>query len=193
MHRLTRHVGTASSVVALMALASACGSADPASGPTPSPSHSAPTSLEPTHSSSTTSETPEAANARSAGGAVVSFWAKLDVLASDPSQSLADLATVARDQALTQWQRNLTQMRGADLRQVGDAVVNAPLVTFDQTAGSYQVKACVDVSKVNVVDKEGKSVVTPTRLPKAEYTYGVVKGSDAHFYVASDTLQGSPC
>lgn len=123
---------------------------------------------------------------------LVQFWAELDKLATDPSKPLSDLTSVARGQALTQWQRNLTQMRGQGYKQVGSVVVAKPAVTKETATDTYQVKACIDVSKVNVVDQDGKSVVAPNRAPRTLYTYEVQRDGDK-FFVTKDPLQGDPC
>lgn len=188
MPRLTR-TAAALAAAAVLALTAACGPDDP-----PTTSSTTPPSTTTTSTPSTTTKTETAAekNARMAGEAVVALWAKLDELAADPNKSLSGLASVASDQALTQWQRNLTLMRGKGQKQVGSAVVEAPTATFDGKTNVYTVKACVDVSKVNVVDKDGKSVVTANRRPRVKYTYQVTESRNA-FYVTQDLLQGVPC
>lgn len=84
-------------------------------------------------------------------------------------------------------------MRGSEFKQVGSAVLGQPQVAPDESPDAFNVKVCVDVSKVNVVDKDGKSVVSPNRLSKAAYNYSVQKGNDGRFYVATDTMKGEPC
>lgn len=136
----------------------------------------------------TKSDSPEA----KAEAAVVAFWTELDRLASDPSKPLSDLSSVARDQALAQWQRNLTEMRGQGYTQVGAVVVSNSAVTGDATSGRYSVTACIDVSKVNVVDQSGKSVVAANRAPRTKYSYDVQRDGEK-FFVIKDPLKGDAC
>ncbi|KGN41905.1 hypothetical protein N801_04265 [Knoellia aerolata DSM 18566] len=63
---------------------------------------------------------------------------------------------------------------------------------LDPKTKLYQVSACVDVSKVNVVDKAGKSVVSAERQPRTRYTYKVQQ-DDGQFFVVEDLLKGEPC
>ena len=192
--RLTWVSGIATAALATLSL-TACSPDSPAAAPSVT-SASPTSSASPSSTASTPPPTSSSSNSGAAGAAaaaVTNFWAKLDALASNPTEPLSDLAAVARDQALTQWQRNLTEMRGAEVKQVGSAVVGQPTVTPSDVKDAFDVKACVDVSKVNVVDKDGKSVVSPNRLPKAAYTYRVELGNDGRFYVATDTMKGEPC
>ncbi len=194
MRRTSRLAGLTASALLGTTLA-ACGQGDSPSRPSSATttSSSTSTSSSTTSASSSTTSTSNSGASGAAAAAVTNFWAKLDALASNPTEPLSDLASVARDQALTQWQRNLTEMRGSEIRQVGSAIVGQPAVTPSELKDAFNVKACVDVSKVNVVDKDGKSVVSPNRLPKAAYTYRVELGNDGHFYVATDTMQAEPC
>lgn len=143
-------------------------------------------------STSTPSPSAPATPEAEAQKAVVAYWAALDVLASDPNASLSDLNVVARGQALRQWQRNLTELRGQAVKQVGNSVVREPKAVFDAASSLYAVTACVDVSGVNVIDKAGKSVVLATREPRVRYTYKVQRDASQYF-VVEDLLQGKPC
>lgn len=162
-------------------------------GGTPQASSSQPSSVTSSASSTPTPSTSAAATAEEeAQQAIVAYWAALDALASDPDKSLSDLNVVARDQALAQWQRNLTDLRGAGRTRVGNVVVRDSQATFDQASSLYTVTACIDVSAVNVIDKDGKSVVLATREPRVRYSYKVQRDADQYF-VVEDLLQGKPC
>jgi hypothetical protein len=179
----------AAGTVAVACLLGGCTPNGGASSPSTTPSSAQPSSSSTTP---TVSVTPTPTAEEQAADAVVRFWLQLDRLASDPQLPLSDLTSVARDQALAQWQRNLTQMRGEGLKQVGAVTVGNPAVTYSESTQTYQVSACVDVSKVNVVDQDGKSVVAPNRAPKTKYTYDVSRSDDKYF-VIKDPLQGEPC
>lgn len=161
--------------------------------PTSSTSPTASTSASSTSSHSpSSSETVEQRDARLAGESIVAFWAKQDALAANPQASLTELSVVARGQALTQWQRNLTAMRGKGTKTVGRVTVETSPGVLDAKTKLYNVTACVDVSKVNVVDKDGKSVVSADRPPRTRYTYKVEQ-DDGRFFVVEDLLKGEPC
>ena len=136
--------------------------------------------------------TPTPSAEEQAADAVVRFWAELDRVSADPNIPLSELTSVAGDQALRQWQVVMTQERGQGHRSVGATQVISPTATHDAATGTYRVVACVDVSKVNVVDQDGKSVVSPNRPPRTKYTYEVsrVEGS---YFVVKDSLEGEPC
>ena len=121
----------------------------------------------------------------------MSLWSELDGLASDPKQSLSSLVEVAHGQALAQWQRNISDQRARQWQQVGVATVISPTSSYSGNK-IYKVAACIDVSKVNVVDASGKSVLSAARPDRTKYTYEVTKGAGG-FFVTKDTMKGSPC
>jgi len=158
-----------------------------------SPPATTPSSVQSSSSTTpTVSITPTPSAEEQAADAVVRFWAELDRVSADPNIPLSELTSVAGDQALRQWQVVMTQERGQGHRSVGATQVISPTATHDAATGTYRVVACVDVSKVNVVDQDGKSVVSPNRPPRTKYTYEVsrVEGS---YFVVKDSLEGEPC
>jgi hypothetical protein len=184
---------TKSLIAATLALAaitatSACAANDPK--PSPSATTSA-TSTATTPTPSSTSLSPAEKDANDAAQTITRFWAVLDELASDPKRSLDSLAAVSRDQAIAQWRSNLTTYRRNGWKQVGDStVLSAEAKAVD--GQSFAVKACIDVSKANVVDRAGKSVVAAGRQDRMEYSYKVQK-APAGFFVTEDRLKGHPC
>jgi hypothetical protein len=184
---------TKSLIAATLALAaitatSACAANDPK--PSPSATTSA-TSTATTPTPSSTSLSPAEKDANDAAQTITRFWAVLDELASDPKKSLDSLAAVSRDQAIAQWRSNLTTYRRNGWKQVGDStVLSAEAKAVD--GQSFAVKACIDVSKANVVDRAGKSVVAAGRQDRMEYSYKVQK-APAGFFVTEDRLKGHPC
>ena len=184
----TRSLIVASLALAAITATSACAANDPK--PSPSATTSAPsTATTPTPSS--TSLSPAEKDAKDAAQTITRFWAVLDELASDPKRSLDSLAAVSRDQAIAQWRSNLTTYRRNGWKQVGDSTV---LSAEAKAVGgqSFAVKACIDVSKANVVDRAGKSVVAAGRQDRMEYSYRVQK-APAGFFVTEDRLKGHPC
>lgn len=186
MHRLNRTVAGLAAA-AVLALTAACGPEDPAT-PTPSSSPSPSTSSSTPTQSPTKTETAEERDARMAEETIGSYWAMLDQLASDPKKSLSDLTTVARDDALEQWQQILTLRRGQEFTQVGSTTVDSPMAEGNGKGG-WDAVACIDVSKVNLIDKAGKSVVKANRPSRVKYEFALVKDEGA-FYVIRDKAVG---
>ena len=183
------HLIAATLAVAAITATSACTANDPK--PTPSTTTSV-TSTPTTPTPSSTSLTPAEQDAKDAAQTITRFWGVLDALASDQKKSLDELATVSRDQAIAQWRSNLTSYRRSGWKQLGDSTV---LSADAQAAGGkndFTVKACIDVSKANVVDAAGKSVIAAGRQDRTKYTYKVQKAPEG-FFVTEDKLRGQPC
>ena len=162
----------------------------PSPGPT-SPAPSAGTTATSATPTPTQTLTPEQQDLRSAEEAITQYWRVIDEAASDPTQSLNVLATVARSQALAQWQTTLAEYRTKQWKQVGrSSVDDAVAVTEDGKA--FTVRACLGVSSLDVVDAAGKSIVVANRPAQQQYTYTVEKAPEG-FFVIEDTLKGQPC
>ena len=148
----------------------------------PATTTAAPTSTTPpTTTSSTTAADPQLAGAEAT---VAKFWALVDALGADPQRSLDELTTVARDQSLETWRELLTQRRRQGHRQIGNtSIVSSEAVS---SGGKLTVDTCIDVSKTNLVDKDGKSVVAANRAPRVRYAFEVERGTDGEFYVMKD-------
>lgn len=158
-------------------------SSSPRSSPEASTTSSTPTPSKPL--------TPDQQDLRSAEEAVSKYWRVLDGAASNPNQSLNTLATVARSQALAQWQTTLTTDRAQGLTQVGLSTVK-DVEASKRDDKTFTVSACLDVSAVDVVDVSGKSVVQSNRPAMQNYTYMVQKAPEG-FFVVQDLLKGQPC
>lgn len=118
---------------------------------------------------------------------VVQYWAMLDNLASDPSTSLSDLATVARGSALTQWQQILTKRRGQQYTQTGRVSVEDARVKANGP-GRWDVSACIDASGANVVDKNGKSVRGTGPL-RVRSMFVVERDRETYFVTEEDVVE----
>ena len=162
----------------------------PSPGPT-SPAPPAGTTATSATPTPTKTLTPEQQDLRSAEEAITEYWRVLDEAASDPTQSLNVLATVARSQALAQWQTTLANDRAQGLTQKGISTVrDAEAATKD--GKTFTVSACLDVSAVDVVDATGKSVVRSDRPATQSYAYKVQKAPEG-FFVIEDLLKGQSC
>ena len=186
----TRALGAAASLAAVMVLISACSDPEP-QPPVTSSSTTTTTSTSTTTTSTPPPLTPAEKDLKSAEETIGRYWQVLDQLAADPKKSLNLVATVARGQAAMQSRSTLGtyQAKGWTLR--GQTVVTSPAATT-KDGKTFAVSACVDVSKVNIVDKAGKSVVRSGRPDQQRYSYTVVKAPQG-FFVTVDTLKGKPC
>lgn len=124
-------------------------------------------------------------NLQSAKAAVRDFWGVVDRLSAHPKAKLDELATVSRSPSIGVWRQIITKQRIDGQVQTGRSkVVTA---TAEKSAPRrFHITACIDVSKVNLVDKNGKSVVSANRLPRVKYQYVITKGTNGRFYVTND-------
>lgn len=177
---------------------------DPEATPTPTSSSSSPTP-------STTSPTPQSDSdiaSEAASALVTKYYATVDRLGQQPSQSLDALSAVATGVQLTAQQTALKSQRKADQKQVGDtkiAKLDVQSVNLDNTdpdAGkvpTVQIDVCWDVSGVDVVDATGKSIVSSsrpdtgwTRLTVANYHYAANPTKGWRVATGQD-LKKDPC
>jgi hypothetical protein len=182
--------GMAGLAVSCLVLVAACGG-----------STSPPAVSTPARSSSTTSATsaptqtlsPAEQDLASAKDAVSRFVSVTDALGSDPYLNLGKLSTVATPsgKAIAHQRFILTSERIHQEKQVGKTSIVSSQAKAT-SGSSFDVTACIDVSKTNVVDKSGKSVVAADRLPRVQYTYKVTKISSG-FFVDDDTVGGQAC
>lgn len=189
-----RVTATALAILTAGALTAGC-TRDPDPAPIASTSTTAPAPGTPSPaptvdrvSSPTPAPTPLTAaeqNKKNAGNAVVRFVALTDKLSSDPRQSLNKLATVSRGQVIDPWTQILFQQRIKQETQKGTSTVAITKVTYKGN-NLYAVNACIDVSKVDVVDKHGKSVVNPDGPRRVSYDDVVQLASDGKFYVVKE-------
>lgn len=185
----TRALGAAASLAAVV-LISACNDADPKPHVTSSPT-ATPSASTTTTTSTPTPLTPAEKDLKSAEETIGRYWKVLDELAADPKKSLNLVATVARGQAAMQSRNTLGTYQAKGWTLQGQTVVTSPAATT-KDGKTFAVSACVDVSKVNIVDKAGKSVVRSGRPDQQRYSYTVVKAPQG-FFVTVDTLKGKPC
>ena len=99
-----------------------------------------------------------------------------------------------RGTAYDTWSQQIQRDRGRGLRQVGNARlvrVNGVKAKADPRA-TVTVTVCYDVSKVDIVDMAGKSVVTKDRANRAQAVY-TVEQFDGGWYITDDDTRGKPC
>jgi hypothetical protein len=124
-------------------------------GPQPSP---LPTPVaSPVAPSRTDSPSPSAEelSLRKAERAVHRFWRVIDRLSAEPNSDLTKLTTVSRGSVAAQWARNINQYRFEEVKAEGRVAVRDVVAKQTKDDDLYKVTACIDASKVNLVDKAG--------------------------------------
>ena len=159
--------------------------------PSPVSTSSSPTSITTTPPATTsTSLSPADQDRQRAENAVGKFWAVIDELAADPFSKLERITTVSRDQTAAQWRKNLMSDRGKGWKQVGKTKVASAEAKPSGSSSQFVVAACIDVSKVNIVDKDGKSVIAASRPPQVAYRFTVQEDNEK-LYVITDEATGT--
>ena len=109
----------------------------------------------------------EAASARLRG-----YFVTVDKLRQQPKRPIDELSAVATSTQLAAQQRLIQSQRSNGLRQTGSTTIaklivqSVNLVNTGPKAGkvpTVQIDVCYDVSGVDVLDSDGKSVVSPDR------------------------------
>jgi hypothetical protein len=86
-----------------------------------------------------------------------------------------------------QWARNINQYRFDGVKAEGRVAVRDVMARQSKDDDLYKVTACIDASKVNLVDKKGKSVV-PTEGPRrVSYDY-TVQNDQRKWYVTKEKV-----
>ena len=122
-----------------------------------------------------------------AEGAVHRFWRVIDRLSADPSSDLTELTTVSRGSVTAQWARNINQYRFDEVKAEGRVAVRDVVAKQTKDDDLYKVTACIDASKVNLVDKNGKSVVPPEGPRRVSYDY-TVENDQRKWYVIKEKV-----
>lgn len=194
-------LATAAQLLAAM-MACANGGGDPTTNESPTPSSSAP-------SPATTAPPTETEIAAAAASALVErYYAVRNRLRQHPKQPLALLKTVAISTELAAQQNLFKTERKKGLHQTGETKVamlkvqSINLEHSDPKAGkvpTVQIDVCFDVSGVDVLDRDGDSVVSPDRPETGWIRYSVVNyewdsDPDGAWRVASSQdIERRPC
>lgn len=171
---------TISATVALLLVAGAGCAGDDSDPPSAKPAQSSSSPLRSASSSAPTSDSEAAATA--ASSIVREYFVVVDQLRQRPQKPLRALASVATSSQLAAQRRLVRGERSRGLRQVGETnlqqlkVQAVNLDNSDPAAGkvpTVTVDVCWDVSRVDIVDASGKSVVSPDRPPTGWTRYTV--------------------
>jgi hypothetical protein len=157
----------------------------PGHQPNPLPTQVA-SPLVPSRTDSSSSSAKEL-NLRKAERAVVRFWRVIDRLSADPDSDLTELTTVSRGSVAAQWARNINQYRFDGVKAEGRVAVRDVVAKQTKDDDLYNVTACIDASKVNLVDKNGKSVVPPEGPRRVSYDY-TVENDQRKWYVIKEKV-----
>lgn len=179
--------------VALAAITatSACDGSKPAPTSTTSPTTTTPVATPP---STTTSLSRDQQRVTDAEATVRKFWATQDRLGQNPGVPISELLKVARGTAYDTWSKQLQVSRVQQHKQIGDtSLLQVTGVVVDaKERPTVKVMVCYDVSQVNVVDKDGKSIISPQRTSRAKSIYTVEHYQDGWF-VTDDETKGEAC
>ena len=214
MTRHTQHL-TSVAAIAVAALAlSACNSTgDPGSNTTsaaattttsaPATTDASPTTTTPTPTKSPEDEAIEAAEKK-----IPEYFAVADKSLQDPENfKLADFKAVAISSGLVELENRYNVISGQKFKQTGSTVVESmtnprvdlklDLKKSPPDVPTVQLDVCIDVSKVNLVDKDGKSQIPATRKPRQLWRVGVSNyeypKADAWRVAFTDTQGGKTC
>jgi hypothetical protein len=188
----------------MLAAVSACGGSDTDPPATAEPSSTSPSA--PTTSASLSS--PSDAASADATETVRSYFTVVDQLRSDPAADREKLKSVATSAQLNAVETLIDRQRDEGQRQTGTTAINelqvqsVNLDNSDPKAGrvpTVVMDVCWDVSRVDVLDKSGKSVVSPdrpdtgwTRYTVANYDYAADPTGGWRVATGQD-LKKTPC
>lgn len=173
----------------LMGVLSAC-TEDSVVPPRTAPPTPVPSASTASPSPTPTRMSPQELDERAAEAAVVRFWRVIDHLSANPKAKLEELTTVSRGSAAAQWRQNIRDYRYEQLRQTGRVALTNTAAKPSSERGRYDVGTCVDVSQVNLVDRDSKSVVASGRPAKVRYRY-VVQRDAQQWYVIEEKATGT--
>lgn len=175
------------------------GCTDPASpSESPAPSEAPATTAAP----SPTSDRDRAE--ASARAAVDTYYEILDDVASDPTVPLSRLDEALAGDYLAAWRTELEKNRGEDWTQTGatrivEVTTQGVDVPSDAAAATVVLDTCYDVSKVDVVDADGVSVIGADRPDRGWSRLTLTNTSfaddpDGGWRVTTgETLEKEPC
>lgn len=193
---------TISAAMGLLLVAGA-GCSDSSAPQTSTPSSSSPSAP----SSSATPSESELASQR-AEAVVRRYYAVLDEVRQEPDTRLHELATVATSSQLTAIENLVRTERAKGLRQEGATrvvevqVQSVNLDNSDPDAGkvpTVAIDVCWDVRAVDLVDRTGKSTISPDRPDTGKIRYTVAnyhwsKDRAGGWRIASgQDLEKAPC
>jgi len=216
MTRHTQHL-TSVAAIAVAALAlSACNSTGDPGSNTTSDAATTPTSAPATTDASPTTTTPTATPTKSpedkaieAAEEIIPLYFEVgDRSIQDPNKfDREELKKVAISSAVDDMQNRVSAFQRQELKASGKTEVESmtnprvdlklDLKKSPPDVPSVQLDVCIDVSKLNVVDKDGKSMIPADRKPRQLWRVGVANyeypKADAWRVAYTDTQGGKTC
>ena len=170
---------------ALLALAAAVLAGCTGSTSTPSPT--------PSVVSSSASPTPTLSEGqKAANDTVVKYRAMIDELRSQDMPDISRLAALARDDAYVKWGRVIQNDFQNGYHQVGVTTISITSTDPGTSARQWLVAGCLDMSKADLIDKNGKSgLATSAGKQQAKYAVDQDPQSLAWYVTKDDT--GASC
>ncbi|SKA87341.1 hypothetical protein SAMN06295879_1068 [Agreia bicolorata] len=113
----------------------------------------------------------------------MSFLAVSDEIAAHGGSDTTKLAEVAEGKVFDEVAENMDELRGAGLRITGSTrLVLVEIVDWDDN----QIRAyvCEDVGLVDLVDAEGKSLVSPDRIAVTPFEVELTRDGDSPFLLS---------
>jgi len=184
-------------VTLLLVAATACDASrnDPSASPSPAQSPRTTPARPSTPVSRTTAPASDSRVAsESASELVRHYYAVRDELREHPTQPLSKLKTVATSVELKAQTALFKRERDLALHQTGHTKISrlqvqtVNLDNSDPAVGkvpTVQVDVCWNVSDVDIVDRNGKSVISPTRP-----NVGWIRYTVANYHWAADPIRG---
>jgi hypothetical protein len=186
-----RHLAISAAAVLLLVAGAGCADDGDDPGAGESPRSSATTS---TPTTTAAPSTDSEAAAAAAATMIRRYFAEIDKLRQQPNSSLSTLRTVATSIEYSAQMRLLQRERKQGLQQIGDTelkhvkVQSVNLDNTDPQSGRVpiaQVDVCWNVGNVDIIDKSGSSVVSPTRPDK-----GWIRFAVANYHWSTDPTDG---
>lgn len=180
-----KQTSTIAAALLLTATLGACTNAGGNGGATSAPSPSSTsTSPKPTTTTATPTQSPEEAAIAAAKAKIPEYNAMADASLKDTKNfSIEQFKTVAISSALDDLNNRFSAVATQGYTQVGDAQVvsmgnprvdlKLDLKKSPPDVPTVQMDVCFDVSKVNLVDASGKSVIPADRKPRQLWRVGV--------------------
>jgi hypothetical protein len=127
--------------------------------------------------------------------AVKKYYGVTNVLLGDPQTPIDGATEVATGAELDALRLLLQQRRADGRRQSGAAVVDSLEVTAVDLSlpARASARVCLDVSSVDVVDRDGTSVVRADRAPRTFINLELVEQATTGYVVERTVAEGSPC
>jgi len=196
-----RGLSLATAVLLLVAGTSCANNRSRSQDPQPKPTSTSP-------SPTVTTTSPSEAATAAATALILKYYAIRNDLRRDPKQPLSRLKDIATSTELTAQETLIRRERNQGLHQTGETKVvkfevgSVNLDNSDPQAGNVptvQIDVCFDVSDVDVLDADGKSVVSPERPDTGWIRYSVANyqwdsDPDGAWRVASSQdIKRTPC